>query len=123
MEMVILLSETQVKTSDDDYASNEEQPMCDCGVRTSIDETQVDAQLQTSENKRYGNVVHLQFVCHELESMLTVRLTNILVQHDTVADCCHTINAIDNEEYQPSRIHCFHDYAAYHKEHDESRTQ
>ena len=52
--------------------------------------------------------------------MFPVRLSQILVQHNTVQNCANSIYAINQQENQPRHIARLHYQAAYRKQHYKS---
>ena len=47
---------------------------------------------------------NLQFIRHQLINMLTMRLSQILMQHNTMTNSQASIHAIHQQENQPSNI-------------------
>ena len=65
-------------------------------------------------------MTYLQFVCHQLIRMLAVRLTQVLMQEDTMTDGQAAIHAIHQEEEQPCNVTRSHNQLTDGKQHDES---
>ena len=77
-------------------------------------------RYQTNEAKRYGKLddhvysghermAYLQFVGHQLIGVFPVCLSEILVQHDTVAYGQAAIGTIYQQQYEPGNVPGLHD--------------
>lgn len=87
-----------------------------------INKTKRYAELHSHIDARNSDVAHLQLISHNLEHMLAVCLTEVLVKKDTMADGQNTINAVHQEENKPSDITRVHNEAPNAKEHDKTDT-
>ena len=82
--------------------------------------TSYNQSLNRRIDGRYQNVGHLQLVSHQLENMLAMRLSEVLMQHDSVADSQASVHAIHEQENQESKVFSCENQSAYHKQQNES---
>ena len=73
-------------------------------VRAYVDKAQTDCQLQKHIQQTDLYMPYLQLICHQLESMFPVRLTQVLVEHDAMDNRAAAIHAINQQEDQICHI-------------------
>lgn len=61
-------------------------------------------QLQTHINDRNHHMRYLQLICHQLVNVLTMSLTDILMQHHAMYNSQHTIHSINSQQQDISKV-------------------
>ena len=112
MQMIVLLLEQHIRHGQYHSCTQEVHLMRQDIIRTHIDEAQRHHQLQGHIQQAHLHVTNLQFVSHQLISTLPVRLIQVLVQHDAVADGQYTIHTIHQQEDQICQIVCSNNHLA-----------
>ena len=119
MKMIILHLKEYVRHRHDGPRNEQINPVRNDGIRHHIDRYQRKSQLQYHIDAAYDHVRYLQFVRHQLEHMLAMRLSQILMQHDAMADGQHAVQAIQQIEYNPGDIPCLVHQPTKAEYHDE----
>lgn len=100
MQMIILKLEQYIGGTQDQYDSYRINPL----VYRQIYQSQGHRSLYRHINGCDRSVRNLQLIGHKLESMLPVRLEDILLQHQSVQDGQYGIDSIDNEQHDPKHV-------------------
>lgn len=104
MQMIILPLEKHISDSQHHHNRNQIHPMRTHGIRNRINKYQRYHQLQAHVEQRYLHMSYLQFIRHQLERMLAMRFSQVLVQHDTMNDGQTAIDAIHHQQQQVRHI-------------------
>ena len=67
-------------------------------------------------------MAHSKFIRHQLIRMFTMRLTQVLMQHDAMTDRQHTIYSIHQQENEIRQITRGNDHLTNQEQHDEGNT-
>lgn len=122
MQMIIFLLEQHIRYYEQQEGTNQIHPVAEYIIRAHIDEAQRHHQLHCHIQQAHLHVTYLQFIRHQLIGMFTMRLAQVLMQHDTVANGQNTIHAIHQKENQIRQVASRDDYLTNQKQHDERNT-
>ena len=84
MKMVVFLYKQYIRHCQNRCNSNQIYPVRQRRIGNQIYHHQRNPQLQSHLNTTDNYVAHAQFVCPNLVGVLPVRLTKVLVEHDTM---------------------------------------
>ena len=115
MEVVVFPHEQQIGAAEDGEYDAHINPMLD----RQQDHPEGDDHLHHHIKGRDDQMGHLQFVGHELVGMLAMRLSEMFVQEDAMADGQHGVNAINGEEDDVGEVVFHHHQLAQGKDEDE----
>ena len=112
MQMIIFLLEQHIRYCEQQEGTYQIHPVAEDIIRAHIDETQRHHKLHCHIQQAHLHVTYLQFVCHQLIGMFAMRLAQVLMQHDTVANGQNTIHTIHQQEDQRCQIVCSNNHLA-----------
>lgn len=118
MQMIVLAHKQNVAHTQHKTNRNKIAPMPGRCVRNQ-DQAGANGQLQDSIDGRYQRMLHTQLVGHQLIGVLAVRLAQILVQHDSVADSQDRIHTIYSQEHNVRKVARLQNQFAQQENHDE----
>ena len=104
MEVVVFSHEDDVGGAEQEQHGGEIDPARGGGVGQEQDGGGADGQLQQGVERRHLHVADVQFVGHQLVGVLAVRLAEVLVEHDAVADGQHRVHSVDGEQHDPAEV-------------------
>ena len=104
MQVVVSLHEQHVGQREHDHRRDKIEPVGRDRVRHQVHHPQRDRQLQDHVEQRHRHVAQPQLVRHQLVRVLAVRLSEILVQQDSVHDRAHAVHPVDRQEHQPGDV-------------------
>ena len=119
VEMVVLLHEEHIRTTQHKTGHDQIDPVSKQGIRAEIDESQGDNQLDAHIQEADHDMAHPQLIGHQLIRMLAVRLPQMLVQLDAMRDRQAAVHAIHQQQHQIRDIPRLHDEPAQGEQHDE----
>lgn len=104
MEVVVFSHEDDVGGAEQEQDGGEIDPARGGGIGQEQDGGGADGQLQQGVERRHLHVADVQFVGHQLVGVLAVRLAEVLVEHDAVADGQHRVHSVDGEQHDPAQV-------------------
>ena len=122
MQMVIFHLKQHVSHGQHDARCHQIDLVRQHGVRAQVDESQRHHQLQAHINQRNHHMTHLQLIRHQLVRVLSVRLPQVLMQHNAVENGQRTVDTINKEEYNVCNILSHQHQASQRKQDDERNT-
>ena len=102
--MVVLLHEDDICRAEHEQHRGEVDPACRGAVREQQDRDGAYQELQQGVESRHGHMPDAEFVGHQLVGVLAVRLSEVLVEHDAVADGEHGVHSVDGEKQEPAEV-------------------
>lgn len=103
MQMIVLAHKQNIPHSQHNTNRNQISPVPSRSIRYQ-NQPGANGQLQNSIYGRYHRMLHTQLVGHQLIGVLTVRLAQILVQHNPVADSKDRIHTIYSQEHNVRKV-------------------
>ena len=86
MQMVVLLHEQHICYGEKEKDTDEVYPMCKYGIGNKVYKAKGNGELQKHIEARYLYMPDFKLIRHNLIRMLSMRLPQILMKHDAVAD-------------------------------------
>lgn len=104
MQMIILLFKQHIYQCKHNNCAYQINPMRYDRIRTQVHKAKRNHQLQQRIETRNLNVTYLQLIRHKLVHMLTMRLTKIFMQQNTMHNSQAAIHTIYEKEDQEGYI-------------------